>query len=250
MHSVASEYRKVFRGSGRSWGKRRVLIWGFVFIALASSSPARAAAREQPLQGVWIEAKDLTPAEMAQVRGLARPTGKEPWLIHGFRHGLGPKFTSRRTRLEVYLQPEVENGSLRRGRVLHVEISAPAAGGRNASARIESTGNYAQIVVPGRRATDVEGKWDLNRPFLVDGEFDDQTLSSLVALIRRSPQGPPRPNGGVSAKINGSLAISRVRRTDGGVEVTLNADDLHGENVTLEERGGSLVIVEHGFWIV
>jgi hypothetical protein len=187
---------------------------------------------------------------MAQVRRLARATGKEPWLIHGFRYGLGAKSTRRRTQLEIYLQPEVENGSLRRGRVLRMEISAPAAGGRNASPRIESTGKYAQIAVPGRRATEVKGKWDLNRPFVVDGEFDDQTLFSLVALIRRSPHGPPRPNGGSPGKINGSLAISHVRRTDNGVEVRLNADDYHGQLVTLEERNGRLVIIEHGAWIV
>jgi hypothetical protein len=249
MHSVGSAYRRVFSGSGRSWGKRRILIWGLMVIALGSSSPAPTAARA-PIQGVWIEAKDLTPTEMAQVRQLARPTGKEPWLIHGFRFGPGAKSTRRRTRLEIYLEPEVENGSLRRGRVLHTEISAPVAGGRYASPRIKSTGKYARIVVHGRPATEVKGKWDLSGPFQVHGEFDDQTLLSLVALIRSSPQGPPLPNGGLSGKIDGSLAISDVRRTDNGVEVRLNADDYHGQYVTLEDRNGRFVIVQHGAWIV
>lgn len=57
-------------------------------------------------------------------------------------------------------------------------------------------------------------------------------------------------NSEAAAKIDGSLAMSRVRRTDGGVEVTLNRDGYHGEYVTLEERNGRLVIVKHSFWIV
>jgi hypothetical protein len=77
----------------------------------------------------------------------------------------------------------------------------------------------------------------------------DQTLVSLV-LIRTSPEGPPPPSGGSSARVNGSLAISHVRRTDNGAEVRLNADDYQGEYVTLEERNGRLEIVKHGVWIV
>jgi hypothetical protein len=131
-----------------------------------------------------------------------------------------------------------------------VEISAPAGGGRQISPSIESVAKYAHVVVLGRRPDEVNGKWDQHRPFVVDGEFDDATLFRLVALIRSSPTGAPLPNGEATAKINGSLAISRVRRTDSGLEVTLNRDAYHGEYVTLEERNGRLVIVKHGFWIV
>jgi hypothetical protein len=74
--------------------------------------------------------------------------------------------------------------------------------------------------------------------------------SGLVALIRRSPNGPPLTNSGAAARINPSLAISRVRRTDNKVEVTLNRDEYHGEYVTLEMRGNRLVIVQRGLWIV
>jgi hypothetical protein len=227
-----------------------VVILGYALVvALGWLSPGQAAER-RPVQGVSIEAKDLTPAEMAQVRRLARPTGRQPWLIHGFRYGLGAKSTPRRMQLGIYLQPDVENGGLRRGRMLLLEISAPAGAGQTPSLRIESTAKYAQLVVPGRRPDDVKGKWDLHRPFLVDGEFDDQTLVSLVTLIRRSPEGPAPPNGESPARVNGSLAISDVRRTSSGVEVRLSADAYHGQYVTLEERNGRLVFVKHGVWVV
>jgi hypothetical protein len=136
------------------------------------------------------------------------------------------------------------------GRVLNFEVSAPVSARRKASPRIESTGKYAHVVVLGRQPGEVKGRWDPHRPFLVDGEFDDQTLFSLVALIRRSPEGPPLPKGASPARVNGSLAVSHVRRTDNGVNVTLNVDDYHGEYVTLEERNGRLVIVKHEAWIV
>jgi hypothetical protein len=219
-------------------------------VAVGWLSPGHAAER-RPAEGVFIEAKDLTPAEKVQVRRLVRPTGKELWLIYGFRYGRGAKSTPRRTRLEVYLQPDVENGRLRRGRVLSLEVSAPAGAGKKASGRIRFTAKYGQVVVLGRRPDEVKGKWDLHRPFLVDGEFDDETLLGLVELIRRSPAaGPPGPNGETPNRVNGSLAISHVRRTDNAVEVTLNRDDRHGESVNLEERNGRLVIVSYGIWVV
>ena len=91
---------------------------------------------------------------------------------------------------------------------------------------------------------------DAHRPFVVDGVFDDQTLLRVVALIRRSPPGPPLPNGLPSGtKVNGSLQISSIRRIDNKIEVMLNRDDDQGESVTLENRDGEFVIVRHGHWI-
>jgi hypothetical protein len=55
-------------------------------VAVVWLSPAAHAAERMPLAGVFIEAKDLTPSEMVQVRRLVRSTGKENWLIYGFRH--------------------------------------------------------------------------------------------------------------------------------------------------------------------
>ena len=168
-----------------------------ILITLGCPPPGEGRARE-PLPGVFIEARDLTRAEMTEVRRLAGTTGRAPWLIYGFRFGPGPKSAPRRTRIEIYLQPDVENSRLRRGRVLHAEFS-PAGGGRTVSARLESTSRYAHVVVLGRAPDEVRGKWDPHRPFIVDGDFDDETLFRLVALVRRSPEGPRLPSGEVSS---------------------------------------------------
>jgi hypothetical protein len=220
----------------------------YALVAVGCLSPGYSPERPWPPQEVFIEAKDLTPDEMEQVRRLVRPARK-PWLISGFRRDLGAKSTARRTWLGVYLQPDLENGRLRRGRVLYLEISTPTGAGKKASGRIESTAKYAQVVVPGGRPDEGKRKWNLQRPFLVDGEFDDETLFGLVELIRSNPEGPPRPNGAPSLRVRGSLPISRVRRTENGVEVTLEVDDAHGWFVNLRERNGRLVIVRHVAWI-
>jgi len=175
-----------------------VSILGCAVVIVGWPSSSHEAGRE-PVQGVSIEAKDLTPAEMAQVRRLVRPTGKEPWLIYGFRYGLGAKSIPRRTLLALYLQPDVERGRLRRGRVLHAEISAPPLEGQKASPGIQFTGKYVQIVAIGRRPEEVNGKWDLNRPFLVDGEFTTRPSSGSSHsfgevskdLNHRTPGRPP-----------------------------------------------------------
>jgi hypothetical protein len=128
----------------------RVVVLTFVGYALAALlwPSASQAAEHGPLQGVWIEAKDLTPAEMAYVRRLARPTGKEPWLIYGFRYGLGAKSTQ--TRGSGLLQPEERR--LRRGRALEISASGRRTGRHP---RDESLQKYAQVVMPGRPPDEV-----------------------------------------------------------------------------------------------
>ncbi len=210
----------------------------------------QAAAERQPLEGVFIEAKDLTSDEMFEVQRLSRQAGKDPWLIFGFRYGRGPESTPRRTQISIYLQPDVEKAQLRRGRLLDVEMSATSSATRQASGRVQSVKKYAQVIVFSGRPPEVKGRLDAHRPFVVDGEFDDQTLLRVVALIRRSPPGPPLPNGLPSnTGVNGSLQIFSVRRLDSRIEVTLMSGDWQGESVTLENRNGELVIVRHGIWI-
>jgi hypothetical protein len=146
------------------------------------------------------------------------------------------------------LQPDSENGAMRRGRMLEIDLFTPEVAGR--SSRIVSTSQYAHVVTAGRRPDDLRGRWDMYRPFVVDGHFSDRTIFNIVALIRRSPDGPRLLNGDPSAKVNGSLPISRIRRTQDGIEVTLNRDAYHGEYVTLADRNGQLVVVKHTMWIV
>jgi len=219
------------------------------FLTTVGLLSLRLAAEPQPLEGVFIDAKDLTSEEMLEVRRLSRDAGKGPWLIFGFRHGLGPQSAPRRTTVSIYLEPDIESAQLRRGRLLEVEMSASAT--RQTSGRIQSTKKYAQVIVFRGRPPEVNGRLGVHRPFVVDGEFDDQTLLRVVALIRRSPPGPPLPNGLPSpARVNGSLQISNIARIENTIKVTLKSSDYQGESVTLEDRHGEFVIVKHGIWIV
>ena len=121
---------------------------------------------------------------------------------------------------------------------------------RQGSGRIQSTKKDAQVIVLNGRPPAVNGRLYAHRPFVVVGEVDDQTLLRVVALIRRSPPGPPLPNGQPSGtNVNGLLQISSIRRIDNKIEVMLNRDDDQGESVTLESRDGEFVIVRHGHWI-
>jgi hypothetical protein len=79
----------------------------------------------------------------------------------------------------------------------------------------------------GRWPDEVKRRSDLQRPFLLDGELNDQTLSSNVTFIRSSPESTSRQ------RVNGLLPITFVHRTGDRIEVTLTVDDLHGESVTL-----------------
>ena len=186
---------------------------------------------------------------MAHVRQLAAAAGQEPWLIYGFRHGLGAASVPRHTQLEVYLRPDTENGRLHRGRVLQIEFGPPAGVGGHAPPRIKSTAQYAHVVVLSRRPDEVHGKWDVHRPFVVEGEFDDETLFSLVASIRSGFDGVPRTTAD-SAGSNRSLPIFHVRRIEDQVEVTLCRNDYSGVRVTLGKVGNRFVIVKRDGWIV
>ena len=80
VNSCYANVMRVFR--------RLILVSGCALVAIGWLLPGQAAERE-PVLGVFIDGKDLTPDEMVQVRRLIQPTGKAPWLIYGFRSGPG-----------------------------------------------------------------------------------------------------------------------------------------------------------------
>jgi hypothetical protein len=84
----------------------------------------------------------------------------------------------------------------------------------------------------------------------VHGEVDDRTLLELVEFIRTHPEGPPLANGAPRMKVDGSRAISHIRRIQDRLEVTLNVNDYQGERVIVEERNGRWWIVKRNLWIV
>jgi hypothetical protein len=207
-------------------------------ISVASAFPA----------GRFIGAKDLTPGESLAVRRLTQSTGKKPWLILGFRFGTNPKPGLDRAELGVYLEPDVESGRLRRGRVLTI-VFAPAGAGARSSWRVESVSNYAQVAVPGRPPRDVQGRWDIARPFPVSDEFGNRAVESLVDFIRASPEMADRPKDIAPRQVDGSVPIFSVRRTARGLEVNLQSEDWKGTYVVVEQRKDGWVVLEIHLWI-
>jgi len=228
---------------------RRIDLILCAVIAVGSASRGLASMRE-PVLGVFIEAKDLAPSETQQVRAFMRQTGRDSWLVYGFRHGSGPTTAIRRTDFTVYLQADAANGRVGRGRVLALTEPAPAAVGPQEPWRLESTRNYAQVVEVNRPPDRLFGKWDPQRPFVVEGEFDDQSLLKIVDFIRGSPEAPGPPGREPLGRVTGVLPISEVRRNGSSVEVKLNRDEYHGQYVVLEERNGAFVVARLGDWIV
>jgi len=220
-----------------------------LFTIASLATPARAVC--QQALGVFIDTKDVTRAEMAELRRLAQSTGRNVWLVYGFRDGLGAPSEVRHTRFQVYLEPEVENTTLHRGRMLLVDEPTPARSERATDGwRVDSTGKYVQVIDPQRHQQRLIGRWDIQRAFPVHGEFSDNTLLELVALIRSNARGPNFGKGEVPDRVDGSLPITQVRRTNSRIEVVLTtAGGGQGEFVTLEERDGGLVVVKVRLWI-
>ena len=198
--------------------------------------------------GRFIGAKDLTRGESTAVQRLTKSTGKKPWLIWGFRFGTNPKPGVDRTELGVYLHPDVESGRLRRGRVLTM-VFAPAKAGTRPSWRVESISNYAQVAVPGRPPADLQGRWDIARPFSLGTELDDRALVSLVDFIRASPEMADRPKDIAPRQVDGSVPISSVRRTAQGLEVNLQSGAWNGKYVVVEQRKDGWVVLGIYLWI-
>jgi hypothetical protein len=198
--------------------------------------------------GHFIGAKDLTRDESTAVQRLTKSTGKKPWLIWGFRFGTNPKPGLDRTELGVYLHPDVESGRLRRGRLLTI-VFAPAMAGVRSSWRVESVSNYAQVAGPGRPPGDVQGRWDIARPFPLGTELDDRALVSLVDFIRASPEMADRPKNIAPRQVDGSVPIYSVRRTAKGLEVNLQSGDWNGTYVVVEQRKDGWVVLDIRHWI-
>jgi hypothetical protein len=221
-----------------------------VVIALfALLSPCTQAVAQQPIEPAPFLyftdfVPELTVAEIDQIRTHSRQAGKAPWLVLGMTPFEGP------TRLFVYLQPDVAQGRLRRGRLLVLVTPVTRGKPRNLPWKIDVTASYAHVAT--RLPGDVTRLFDFSRPFQIQSELglDDAALVGLVDYIRSSPTWTALPEGLEPRTVQGSLPISYVRRTPQGIEVTLLHDHESGQTVTLEQRNDLWVVVKIALWIV
>jgi hypothetical protein len=179
---------------------------------------------------------------VAQIVRLAAPSGSVWTLLaeNTFIPGV--------SRCRIFLEPDRVNERIRRGSVVLVEKKNEGTATQPAQWRITSTLSYAYVHdgAPGQLSGDLDPTW----PFLVSGDFDDDTLLSLVAFIRTSPPLPGVREDEAPRNVAGDKPLSSVARKDNSVIVSIKIQELQGQTVTLERRDTQWVITSFQMWIV
>ena len=94
------------------------------------------------------------------------------------------------------------------------------------------------------------GEWDIGRPFILEGEIDDDTLLSLVAFVRSKPEIPGVPEGAAPRHVAGMSPITHIKRTGDKFLVSLRTGEATGATVTVGRVGGAWVVTDYSMWIV
>jgi len=155
--------------------------------------------------------------------------------------------------IDAYLEPDVSSTTIRRGRVVHLESAI--VNGTAVQWRVRSgESEYAQVL---RGSNHRRGSLDdrsIDRPFIVDGQFSDQELISLVSFVRRSPK-PERkvdPDGAIHIEfpgVDGTLPITEVRRDDSAVIVVLQSSTRSGQTAKLSRNRSTWKLASVSWWL-
>jgi len=183
----------------------------------------------------------LTESEITQIASLAKPYGKSPRLVLG-----ESSMVPGRAVISVFLEPDAADTLVQRGTLLRLESDRPPKLPERSVWRVSVTQSYACIAAPGRRHFEIGGAQDIGWPFVVDGQFDDETLLSIVAFIRTRPRVSETPE---SVSMSGAPVSSILRRNNEVVVIT-RTGELQGEQVSLVRRGEQWVITRFNLWIV
>ena len=185
----------------------------------------------------------ISDAEVTQITDLLSGTGKRPWLLRA-ASWFGPESPV----VNVFLAPDVVGSQLLRGRmVVIVADDQPRVPVRSAW-RIREAHSYACVPVNGRQPGDIRSQDDLGWPFIVQGEFDDDTLVSIVAFMRSGPEIPDVPKGRQPREVSVTQFGSVARQADAFL-VTMQ----HGgtfQRVSLVRKGGRWIITNFEWWII
>ena len=174
----------------------------------------------------------VSDAEVAQIAELAS-TGKRPWLLRS------PRSLITNVRVaSLFLEPDVPSIRVQRGRMLRLVAEGPPSGPASSPWRIRESHLYAYIPIAGRRPGEILDEGDLGWPFILDGEFDDDTLISVVEFIRSQPVIP------VPAFLRQVPAapITGIQRRDDAIVVGLRTGEAMGSSVWLVRKDGQWVI--------
>jgi hypothetical protein len=176
----------------------------------------------------------VSDAEVAQIAELANSTGRRLWLLRTPNSVMASERVS-----YLFLEPDVFGKRVLRGRVLRLAADGPPKGPISSQWRIRESGSYAYIPTTGRQHGEIESEHDLGWPFMVRGEFDDETLISIVEFIRSQP---PIPVPAFLKSVP-SLPIVGIARGDDAIVVGLRPrDEAMGHAVWLVRKDGRWVI--------
>jgi hypothetical protein len=141
----------------------------------------------------------------------------------------------------------------RRGRVAHLESAI--VNGTPVQWRVRSgESEYAQVL---RGSNHGRGSLDdrsIERPFIVDGQFSDRELISLVSFVRRSPK-PERKvdlDGTIHIEfpgVDGTMPITEVTCDESAVIVVLQRSTRSGQTATLSRNRSTWKLISASGWL-
>lgn len=197
--------------------------------------------------------RQLSDAHVAELERLAAAAGGRPWLLVGDEAFMP---APRSWFVEIYLAPDVTTDQLRRGRIQTAVSDGATLGAERKPWRLEGSASWAQVVVRGRAFDEIVGDRDLNRPFRVSGNFDDDEIVSLIVFIRTNPKNSsPSASGqatpaSIFTDVEGSWPVSRIHRSDDGViEVSLLRSEHEGQTVAVSRADRRWVVTHLTAWV-
>jgi hypothetical protein len=155
--------------------------------------------------------------------------------------------------IDAYLEPDVTGVTIRRGRVVYLESAI--VNGTAVRWRVRAgNSQYAQVVRESNRSRGPVHDRSIERPFIVDGQFSDQELISLVSFVRGSPEQERKldPDGTIRMafpSVDGTMPITEVRRENSDVIVVLQSSTRSGQTATLTRNRSTWKLVSVSGWL-
>jgi hypothetical protein len=204
-----------------------------VVILLVGLTASHAAAQATDFSLRRIDSHPLTDTEVAQIAELVADTGKRPWLLRSPRSVVGGLRYA-----NLFLEPDESRPRVRRGRTFVLIADGPSSGPASSPWRIRDSRLYAHIPIAGERPDEVRSDDDIAWPFVLQGEFDDDTLISVVEFVRSQPLIP------FSAFLRQVPAapISGIQRRDDAIVVGFRRSEWENDAVWMVRKDGQWVI--------
>jgi len=174
----------------------------------------------------------VSDSEVAQIEELAGGTSKRLWLLRTPNPSQGARISY------AFLEPDAFGKRVLRGRVMRLRADEPPNVPIRSPWKLAESHSYAYIPTTGRLQGDIS-EHAIDWPFIVQGEFDDDTLISIVEFIRSLP---PIPVPAFLKSVP-PVPIRAIARRDDAIVVGLRPiEEAMGHAVWLVRKDGRWVI--------